>query len=265
MSYQFLTLNDLHLGLRDLVQVRLPTHGDLHAVRSYGPRLAARLAEIVASPGAAAGGEPFAAELSETDAVHDGYGGAIWHLSEALLRAPKVSEALRATLTAVRERFIPELAELKRSHADEAAAAARREPELAAMKAELKAIPTPDGRTLYDWCAGYLRAGKELDGLLQRRADVAPADRSGLGTLRGRCVGMLNRFRAALADELDDDASQAAAVDAALFAYLDALEAKRAAAGAVTEAAKPAEPVAPTKPSNAPAPVTRPSVAPPTN
>ena len=48
-------------------------------------------------------------------------------------------------------------------------------------------------------------------------------------------------------------------------AYLDALEAKRAAAGAVTEAAKPAEPVAPTKPSNAPAPVTRPSVAPPTN
>ncbi len=133
--------------------------------------------------------------------MHDGYGGAIWHLSEALLRAPKVSEALRATLTAVRERFIPELAELKRSHADEAAAAARREPELAAMKAELKAIPTPDGRTLYDWCAGYLRAGKELDGLLQRRADVAPADRSGLGTLRGRCVGMLNRFRAALADE----------------------------------------------------------------
>ena len=32
------------------------------------------------------------------------------------------------------------------------------------MKAELKAIPTPDGRTLYDWCAGYLRAGKELGG-----------------------------------------------------------------------------------------------------
>jgi hypothetical protein len=263
MSYQFLTLNDLHLGLRDLVQVRLPTHGELHAVRSYGPRLAARLTEIVASPTAAAGGEPFAVELAETDGVHDGYGGAIWHLTEAVLRAPKVSEALRATLTAVRERFIPELAELKRSHADEAAAAARREPDLAAMKAELKAIPTPDGRTLYDWCANYLRAGKELDAILRRRADVAPTDRSGLGTLRGRCVGMLNRFRAALADELDDDAAQAAAVDAALFAYLDALEARRAAVTA--EAEKAAKPVVPAKPDHAPTPVARPSAPPPTH
>lgn len=236
-----------------------------HAVRTYQPRLAARVAEIVDLPAAAAGGEPFAAEIAETDVVHDGYGGAIWHLTEAVLRAPKVSEALRATLTTVRARFIPELAELKRSHADEAAAAARREPDLAAMKAELKAIPTPDGRTLYDWCAGYLRAGKELDGLLQRRAGVAPTDRTGVGTVRSRCVGMLNRFRAALADELDDDAAQAAAVDAALFAYLDALEAKRAAAAAVTEAAKPAEPAAPTKPSNAPAPVARPSAPPPTH
>jgi len=257
MRYQFLTLNDLLLGLRDLVQVRLPTHGALYAVRTYQPRLAARVAEIVDLPGAASGGDPFAVELAETDAVYDGYGGAIWHLTEAVLRAPKVSEALRATLTAVRERFIPELAELKRSHADEAAAAARRAPDLAAMKAELRAIPTPDGRTLYDWCGGYLRAGKELDGLLQRRAGVTPTDRRAVGTVRSRCVGLLNRCRAALADELDDDATQAAAVDAALFAYLDALETKRAAAGAVTaEAAEPAEPVVPAKPSNAPAPPT---------
>lgn len=257
MSYQHLTLNDLHLGLRDLVKVRLATHGDLHAVRSYGPRLAARLDEIVALPTEAAEALPFAAELAAADAVHDGYGGAIWYFVESGLRAPKAPEALRATLTAARERFIPELAELKRSHADEAAAAARREPDLAAMKAELKAVPTPDGRTLYDWCAGYLRAGGELDALLRRRADVAPADRSGMGTLRGRCVGMLNRFRAAVADELDDDAARAAAADAALFAYLDALETKRAATGAgAAEPAKPAQPAAPARPSNAPAPPT---------
>jgi hypothetical protein len=243
MRYVNLTLNDLILGLRDLDRVRLPAVTASRTVELYAPRLRARLAEIEALPSATTGGEPFAIELAAKDLEHDGHGGAIWFFVEAILRSPMAAPALKATLTEVRARFIPELAELKRPHADEAAAAVKREPDLAEMAKALRAVRLPDGVTLYDWVAAFLAAGKDLDALLKKRASAATGDRSQAGTLRGATVGQLNRFRAALEDEFEDDAEALARIDNALFAYIDELEKRR-----VTPAAAPTTPDGPTPP-----------------
>jgi hypothetical protein len=245
MKFTFLTLNDLHLGLGDLLERRLPKVTAVHSVSAYAPRLKARHAELTTLPGVAGDGEPFAAEIAAKDAEHDGHGGAVWYLVEACQRSPSVSAEHKAALEDVRKRFVPELAELKRSHADEAAAAARRTPDLEALKKTLRGFAVPGGGSLYDWCAAFLGAGRELDALLRKRADVVTADRSGVAGLRASTVGLLNRLRTAVADELEDDADALARADHALFAYLDELEARRA-----PTAAAPTAPPAPT-----PAPV----------
>jgi hypothetical protein len=228
MRYTFLTLNDLQLGLGDLLQRRLPGVTGVHAVSAYAARLKACHAELSGLPGATGEGEPFAAEIAAKDAEHDGYGGAVWYLVEACQRAPSVSAEHKAALEEVRRRFVPELAELKRPHADEAAAAARRAPDLEALKKTLRGFAVPGGGSLYDWCAAFLGAGRDLDALLRKRANVVPADRTSAAGLRSSTVGLLNRLRTAVADELDGDADALARTDHALFAYLDELESRRA-------------------------------------
>jgi hypothetical protein len=245
MKYSFLTLNDLQLGLGDLVERRLPKVTGVHSVSAYAPRLKARHAELSALPGATGEGEPFAAEIAAKDAEHDGYGGAVWYLVEACQRAPSVSAEHKAALEEVRKRFVPELAELKRPHADEAAAAARRAPDLEALKKSLRSFAVPGGGSLYDWCAAFLSAGRDLDVLLRKRADVVTADRSGVAGLRASTVGLLNRLRTAVADELDGDADALARADHALFAYFDELEARRAPAVTPAAEAPPAPTPAP--------------------
>lgn len=251
VMFTILTLNDLHLGLRDLVDARLDAHEDLHAVRAYRARFVARLDELRALPIASADGEPFADELATLDQEHDAHGSAIWFYIEAAQRSPMVSAEVKVSLEALRQRYIPTLSELKRPLADEAVAAMRREPELAAHKATLKAVPVAGGRTLYDWFVAWTKAGLALDATLRKRAATTTGSRANAGSLRGATVGLLNRFRGAVADELEGDAERAAAVDTAMFGYLDTLERRRAASADRTVAKEPATPT-PTKPSVAP-------------
>lgn len=249
MKFLYLSLNDLLLGVADLVEVRLLKVTHVASVSMYAPRLQARLAEIRALPGAGTGAEPFAEELAAKDVEHDGHGGAIWFLVEAFLRSPLTSPELRDTLLDVRARFVPELAELKRPHADEAAAAIKREPDLDAMAKSLRALRLPGGASLYDWVAAFLSAGKDLNKLLKDRADAVSGDRSGAGPLRATTLGQLNRFRAAIDDEFEDDAEKRDSVDRALFAYLDELEKRRTpSANAAPAQPTPSPPADPTKP-----------------
>jgi len=239
MKLQFLTFSDLLLGLGDLIETRLPKVTKAHSIALYLPRLRAQLKAIEVLPGATTSGEPFAQELADTDGQHDGHGAAIYYLVEAHLRSPTVDDATKATLRAARDRIVPELAELKASFPDEAAKAVLHESDVEALKGSLKKVPVAGAHSLYDWCVSFIGAGKELDKLLRKRADVVTGDRSGAGALRASSVGLLNRFRSALADELTDDAEALATTDHALFAYLDALEARRASA---TPAATPETP-----------------------
>lgn len=248
MKFIYLTLNDLLLGLRDLKTNRLPKVTAVSAAKLYGPRLSGRLTEIEALPGAEDGTKVFAEEIAGKDVEHDGHGGAVWYLVEACMRSPSVSPELKAQLQEVRATFIPELAELKATHADEAANAVKRAPRLVEMQKSLRAVHVPGGATLYDWVASFLGAGKDLDELLRKRADHKGADRSGAGTLRGATLGLLNRFRSAIEDELEDDADGLAKTDHALFAYFDELESRRVPASTPADAPVPPPPPAPPTP-----------------
>lgn len=245
MKYMFLTLNDLSLGLRDLTRSKLPAVSSHAAVKLYGPRLQAKFHEIEAIPGVGGSGEPFAEELAAKDVEHDNHGGAIWYLAEAVQRSPMVSPEAKAAVETARTKFVPRLSELQRSHVDEAATALRNESAIAEMQRELKSVRVPGGATLYDWVTAFVGAGKDLDELLRKRAAVVAPDRSAIGGLRSVTVGLLNRFRAALADELADDEAKLAEVDRAVFAYFDQLETRRATAGSGDGATEPTPPPPP--------------------
>ncbi len=243
MKFFYLTLNDLVLGLRDLVRVRLPTFSSVAAASVYGPRLTMRLDEIESIPAAGPSGEPFAEELALKDVEHDAHGGAIWFVIEGCLRSPMISAELKASLASMRDTFIPELAELKRTHADEAASAVKREPELSAHSRALREVRLPGGHTLFDWTRAFVTAGLDLDELLKKRANVPAVDRTGVATIRSVTIGQLNRFRAAITDEFEGDPEGLAKADAGLFSYLDELERRRTPASA-----SPAQPEPPTPP-----------------
>ena len=83
-----LTLGDLKLGLNDLLEKRAADLTACQAGALYGPMILAKRDAIAALPDALTGGRPLAAQLAETDIRHDGYGGAVWHLTEAILRHP---------------------------------------------------------------------------------------------------------------------------------------------------------------------------------
>lgn len=251
---QHLTLSDLKLGLTDLFDKRRSALQRSSAGKTYEPMLAKKLDEISALPPAVVGGKAFAAELDETDTEHDGLGKAVWHMTEAYLQHPHVSQETAAAAARIRRAFIPALSELKASYADEATAALERKKILEEHKADLERFPVAEGETLYHWISGFLDAGERLHTTLSDRADVKETSRKGAGALRAATIGLLSRLRAGLADEVEHTPELPRDLDAQVFGYLDELHAPRAAAArakkakkAAAGAAAPAEHAGPTE------------------
>jgi hypothetical protein len=227
-------LSDLRLGLSDMLEKRDGPLKQTAAGKLYKPRLIKVLEAISALPPAVTEGRPLAEALAVTDGVHDGYGSALWHYTEAILRAPGVDPESRAAAERIRAAFIPELVQLRASYATEAAAAVDRRPKLAERKEDLRRFPLPGKRTLASWAEGFITHGEQLLALLTERANVsALADdggRSAAGALRGQAIGLLQRLRVALADEFADDPAKLREVDKALFSFVDQLAEDREAA-----------------------------------
>jgi hypothetical protein len=101
--------------------------------------------------------------------------------------------------------------------------------------------------SLYDWCNGFVAQGEQIGTLLGQRADITAQSRREAGKLRASTVGILGRFRAALADEMAIDKSLPADLDAKVFGYFDELSAMRAHALA-GQTKKPTAPPAPATP-----------------
>lgn len=240
-----LTLSDLKLGLADLLDRRQPALRRSAAGAMYEPMLAARRDAIDALPPALVSGLPLADVLATTDVRHDGFGGAVYHQTESYLRAPSVAPDVVAAARRIRATFIPALAELQASYADEARKATEREKILKDHKADLKRFPVADG-TLYDWVKGYLEAGIELDTLLSERADNPRASRKDAAKLRSSTIGLLGRLRGALLDELEHNPKLPPDLERQVFAYLDQLALQRETAGAAVAA--PPAPVDPPAP-----------------
>jgi hypothetical protein len=239
--FRYLNLTDLKLGLDDLLGKRHAAFITSNIGKSYEPMLAAKRAAIDALPAALAGGKPLAEALAATDDEHDGFGGAIWHMTEAYLRLPAPNAIVVDAIKRIRAALIPELAGLRDSYADEAAAAIRRKGELPQIEADLKLIPIAmGGTTLHDWATRFLGAGEKLSVLLSERADATPGGRTGAYKLRSETVALLNRARGAIADECATSKALPSDLDAQIWAYLDELEAQRAEAAA--RARKPAKP-----------------------
>ncbi|UQA54982.1 hypothetical protein [Polyangium aurulentum] len=239
-----LILADLKLALRELLGAR---NADLllsGTGKVYAPQLAHKLTEIEALPEALTGGRPFAQELAEADDTHDGHGEAIYYQIEALLRLPFTEAEQKASLQRIRDAFVPRLGVLRDAYADEAAAAAKNRPALAALKDELMSVsvPVPQGATLYDWASAFVDAGDKMGKLLSDRS-LAGSGAVGAQALqlRSATIGLLSRFRSALADEITHDANLPRNLDARVFSYFDELQGMREQAAKAAKGGKGGE------------------------
>lgn len=238
--FRFLNLADLKLGLDDLFGKRHPALLASNIGKSYEPMLDEKRHAINALPAALTGGKPLAEDLASTDDDHDGFGGAIWHLTEAYIRLPIKEAKIVEAIKRIRAALIPGLSELRESYADEAETAIRRQGELGQIEADLKSIPiVMGGTTLYDWATGYLGAGEKLSTLLSERADATPGGRTGANKLRSETIALLNRARGAIVDECAISTVLPNDLDAQIWGYLDELEGHRA--DAVARGRKPAK------------------------
>ena len=236
-----LTLSDLKLGIGDLLSRRVETVRATRCGAIYEPLLRASLDAIHALPAVTFGSRPLSDQLSETDVVHDGFGNAVWYLTEAYLRLPTATKKQRAAAQRIRDVFVPSLASLQASYADEAQAALDHRPKLDELRADLELFPVA-GATLAAWVDGQLKAGVKLDELLRARADAAPGSRKEAATLRSKAIGQLQRFRDALADERDVNRKLDADLEARLFGYIDQLAAMRDRGGSPGEEDAPVDP-----------------------
>lgn len=185
-----LAFNDLHTNRRDALGAA--PQPDVVLARFDGLR--ARFIAINAAPPAEA--NPFAAQLSDTNDVHDAVGRSIDGLVGAQLGHPNTSAALRADLLVIRQLFMAGPFETNASYSDQAALAKRRRELLPAHTATLQAIPTPDGRTLLEWVVEYIEAGERIEAFLQARSQGETTE--GRRELRRDALRFLSELRAAV-------------------------------------------------------------------
>lgn len=223
-----LTLGDMNLGLANLLTER-KSHVDACAAGLlYGPMLAEKRAAIEALPEALRGGRPLAESLAQVDDEHDGFGGALWAYTEAVLLAPSSTAEQRAAAQRIRDAFIASKAILQDSYAEEAVAAKNHRARLTERKADLQLFPVPGGKTLFDWAESFLDKGDALDDLLNQRAsaEVGQGARKLAGQLRSETLGLLYQFRASVRSEITYK-KLSADLEGHIFAYLDELSSRR--------------------------------------
>lgn len=235
-----LLLTDLKLGLSDLLGKKKHLLEATNTGKTYLPLLQEQLQAIDDLPAGVEAGTPLAAELAERDTEHDGFGGAVWFITEAYARCPDTSDKVRAAAARIRAQFIPALQELQGSFVDEAHRARDREATLKDYKDDLKLFPVAEGHTLFDWVSGFIGAGLALNELLSDRADAPLDSRAGAGTLRTKSLGLLTRMRGALSDEVAANKKLPRDLETQAFAFLDQLAAQRPAPKKRAKAVPPA-------------------------
>jgi len=144
-----------------------------------------------------------------------------------------VAEEQRAAARRIREAFIRDLGVLSDSYAEEAAAAKQNRPKLVELEADLRAAPTPDGKTLYEWASAFVDHGDKLAQLLSSRGQATGFEYFRQQTaLRVTTLGLLGRFRAALKDELAENPQLPRDLDERIFGGFEELSHKRTEAKA---------------------------------
>jgi hypothetical protein len=237
-----LTINDLKLGLTELLDPngkRFPVLSVTKAWSFYRDELQQKQQELQALPPDVAGAtRQSTSVLTETDDLHDGFGGALYYQTEAYLRAPDTSRELRIAIQELRDTFITKLSELRSSYSDESTRAKERLPKLEIYKSKLQLFPIAGGKTLYDWAKSYLNNGIKLAELMSARAftEASFTDpvKSKAASLRMEAVGVILNLRVLLQQEMKQNTSLPPNLDALMFGLFDELQQKRQAATAPT-------------------------------
>jgi len=231
VDLNLLPLRELALALSEMRDRRITALRTSDVGKAYEPLVLSRAHALEQYAPKGAESKPFADELDETDRRHDSYGATLFALCESMQRMPDADPAVRAIAVKVQQTFIPSLSELNGSYASEAKKALERKPKAEAMADELKGVPVPGGKSLYEITASFLECGVRLHALLSERADIAASRAPGIpgevAALRGSTIAILNRFRAALRDELEAKPNLPRDLEAQLFSYFDQLASMR--------------------------------------
>jgi hypothetical protein len=223
---KYLTGSDLSLYLEDLFQNKTPLLGGTNSFKIYQATLSERR-ERLGNLYRPQSGRPLADELSDVDRLHDSTGRAVHHVCLGLEQLVTLSPEKRDLLVKVRETFVPALGALQAAYEDQAGAAAKKREALAGMAAELSAFPVAPDLTLRALVEAHVSAGEDLGKLLARRADAAVEERSSrdaeASVIRMETIGLLGRFRQALADEVAADSALPRDLEAQVFGYLEQL------------------------------------------
>jgi len=225
-----LTLDDLRLGLKDLLETHDEDLDRSITGKLYRPLLQQKRAEVEKLPESVLRGTPFAAELAEADAAHDAMGAAIYHLTQAIILNPAIHDDTKDVALRAQQTFVPSLSVLTARYADQAAHTLRKRPAFDALRPELERIQVPGGSNLAEWIAAFLAQGDRLGQLLDDRAEAGvgmEATANG-GALRSSVIGMLGRFRQGIRDEVASGADLPNDYEARLFAFIDQLDKTRA-------------------------------------
>ncbi|MRG90447.1 hypothetical protein [Polyangium spumosum] len=225
---KYLSLAALKVAFADLFSERHPALVLSGAGKTYEPILLAKKQQIDALPGTLTGSKPLAEEIAEADDMHDGFGGAIWHMAEAYARWPKAPEHVRAAALRVRAAIIPELDNLQASYVEEVHAAIENRKKIEGLKTDLQLIPVAEGLTLLDWAEGYVGTAEQIGTLLSQRADADTGARRDAGRIRTAALAVLGRFRGALNDEVSVNLALPRDLEAQVFGLFDQLAQMRA-------------------------------------
>ncbi|MBK9259044.1 MAG: hypothetical protein IPM54_04340 [Polyangiaceae bacterium] len=221
--FQMLTLGDLKQGLDDLLTTRQAALALTRVGKAYEDLLKQKRAQMDAVPNELGGGKPVPELLATTDAEHDGYGTAIYYLTEAYLHLPNIDTDVLEAIMHIRASLIPSLEQLRDSYADEAEAALRRKSALPALAADLMRVPVVGG-SLQNWATAFVEAGARLQKLLEQPEDDGATQRKEAQRLRVETIGLLNHARTVILDEIASRPTLPRHLDTQIFGYLDDLE-----------------------------------------
>jgi hypothetical protein len=229
---KYTTFGDLGLGLRDLFQTKADLAGKAVAFQIYREPLKAKYVAID-SLRRALGGRPLSEEIGSVDGVHDSSGRALFFIRKGVAELLDLDASIRTAVDEIVDKVVPTLSSLTESYEDEAAHAGEKRKVLEENTDFLAAFPVGPKHTLKSILTTHVEAGEKLEKLLSKRADTVAEDTAGRTAeakiLRSQTIGLLNRFRQAVADEVEHNLALPRDLEAKIFTYFDQMEANRQA------------------------------------
>jgi hypothetical protein len=226
------TFGDLRLGLRDLFDNKAEYTALAVAFQIYRDPLKAKLL-IFESVHRTFGGKPLVTELLRIDRVHDTNGRALYFIGKALEALEASDDSIHRPLIDIIFKTVPSLGSLSESYEDEAAHSKDKRKILDENAETLAAFSFGPKHNLKSILTAHVEAGEKFDGILSQRADTVAKDQNARNkeiiTLRATTIGILNRFRQAVVDEVAVNQALPRDLESKIFTYFDQMEANRAA------------------------------------